>query len=116
MLRFGFPKTFQLSLLFGNFGGYTKVEVNGETRQVFSLLGLNGTQIGGVDAFVTQSAPSGNVHGRLSLYGPINSFAIGGQEFAFDNVTAVPEPSSALSLLAAFGAIAGIGRSRGRRR
>lgn len=110
LLHFGFSTLSQLSLLFGNYGGYTKVEVNGDTLQVYNILDLNGIQIGGVDAFVTQSAQSGNVHGTLSLSGIINSFAIGGQEFAFDNVTAVPEPSSMLSLLTFCCTMAGIGR------
>ncbi|MCE5323727.1 PEP-CTERM sorting domain-containing protein [bacterium] len=114
MLHFGFGSISGLSLLFGNYGGYTKVEVNGDTQKIYNMLDLDGVQIGGVNASVTQSALTGNVHGCLTLSGPISSFGIGGQEFAIDNVTEVPEPSTALSLVTICSALLGISKMRRR--
>lgn len=52
--------------------------------------------IGGVTVTVLDAGSKG----AIFVIGPVNSFSIGGQELAIDNVTAcIPEPAT-LSLLA----------------
>lgn len=99
MLHFNLGTIPGLSLLFGNYGGYNIIEINGDTLKIYNFLNLNKMQVGGVNVSVTQSALSGNVNGRLTLSGTINSFAIGGQELAIDDINVVTEPSAVLSLL-----------------
>jgi hypothetical protein len=71
-----------VSLLFGDFGGNTNLRVNGDLRIVEDLSSLNGQLVGGVQVFV---APIDGGF-ELSLDGEVDQFAIGGQEFALDQV------------------------------
>ena len=91
-------------------GGTAKLGVNGAFISTEDLSSHSGTQIGGVDLLVTQSGSMGEWKGILQLSGAINSFSIGGQEFCIDDVmaTAVPEPSSMLSLVFGLAGLAGI--------
>ena len=71
-----------LSLLYSDSGGNVNLQVNGDRKIVADLLSLHGQQVGGVGVSVT------TVDGgfRLTLDGGIDQFAIGGQEFALDEV------------------------------
>jgi hypothetical protein len=91
---FGAPVA-SIQLCFGEFGGNINLQVNGDQRIADDLKLLPAT-IGGV-AFSTSGT---NTPGStLSLTGHINSFSIGGQEFAIDNVSyQVPEPSTIVLL------------------
>lgn len=84
-LRFGFAGVItQLELDYGAHGGNINIEINGERR--FDLgrpSEADGQAIGGVQVSA-QDDDQG--FGRLALTGEIRSFAIGGQEFAVDNI------------------------------
>ncbi len=85
-LDFGFPGPLLsgLSLLFGEYGGNLNIEINGDFRNFENFVEINGDIIGGVSVSVVNGL--GNDMGSLTLKGTINQFAIGGQEFAIDDV------------------------------
>ena len=72
----------RLALLFGEFGGVVNLEVNDELVIAQSLMELDGASVGG--AKVSVELIKGG--GRLVVDGPVEQFAIGGQEFAIDEV------------------------------
>lgn len=72
----------ELSLLFGEFGGIVNLEVNGDLRIVRSLTELNGSEVGGAKIVVEEVKDQF----RLIVIGEISQFAVGGQEFAVDEV------------------------------
>lgn len=79
----------RISLQFGSFGGNHNVRVNGELRNVNNLYALDGETIGGV-AVSVKATSDDNDNGMMTLHAAdkqITAFAIGGQEFAIDNVT-----------------------------
>ena len=81
-----------LSFQFGDFGGNENLTINDEFKNVNSLTELHGLTVGGAMITVIQTA---NGQGALFATGEIESFAVGGQEFAIDNVIAcIPEPAS----------------------
>lgn len=84
-LRSGFTGVLtQLFLTYGAHGGNVNLRINNEVRYDFGRPGeLNGETIGGVE-IIAQEDDQG--FGVLMLQGPIRSFAIGGQEFAVDNI------------------------------
>jgi len=73
-----------LVLRYGDFGGSFNVSINGDFRNVKNLLDLNGQTIGGAQIVVNQ--PEG-AFGIFGVLGNVTSFAIGGQEFAIDDLT-----------------------------
>jgi len=84
-LDFGFSAPPEgLSLLFGEYGGNCNIEINGDFRNFENFVDINGLAIGGVNVTVVNGL--GNDKGTLDLAGTINQFAIGGQEFAIDDV------------------------------
>jgi len=94
---FGFVPIEGVSLQYGEYGGNVNLEINGDLHNVEDFSLLNGMNIGGVTVTVVDAGSKG----ALFAIGPVNSFSIGGQELAIDNVIAsvIPEPMS-LSLLA----------------
>jgi len=100
-LRFDTPVPYRFARLsFGTFGGNHNLAVNGDRRNVGDIFSLDGQTIGGVAVTVTR-VPGSNVHGQLTLSAgsePIGELAIGGQEFAIDDLvyrTPVPEETDA---------------------
>lgn len=73
-----------LSLEFGEYGGNLNIEINGSFQNFQNFVDIHGLMIGGVKAVVMNGL--GNDVGRLSLFGPIQSFSVGGQELWIDNV------------------------------
>jgi len=97
-LRFDPPAPYRFAqIAFGTYGGNENLEVNGDRRNVGDLFSLDGQTIGGVAVSVTPLPNARNL-GRLTLTAvaggePIRAFAIGGQEFAIDDlVFRTPEP------------------------
>lgn len=84
-LRFGVGGViYQLDLDYGAHGGNINIEINGERR--FDLgrpSEIDGQEIGGVLVSVQEGSDG---FGHLTLTGQIEAFAIGGQEFAIDNI------------------------------
>jgi hypothetical protein len=88
--NFGAPIT-SLQLTYSKSGGNINFEVNGDQQNKVDFLSLPAT-IGGVTFSTSGTGAAGST---LSLHGVINSFSIGGQELAIDNVSfQVPEPST----------------------
>ena len=87
-----------VTLEFMEFGGADNFAVNDHTiYELASLMEIPTDVAPGVIAFVAGET--------ITLLGAIQSFQIGGQELAIDNVMAVPEPATAL-LLALGGLVA----------
>ena len=86
LLRFGFPSTpvEGLSFDFGAHGGNLNIEVNGDFVNFGSFADIDGATIGGVLVEVVFTGTGGI--GSAKLTGLIDAFAIGGQEFAIDNI------------------------------
>lgn len=80
---FGQP-LYGLSLDFGEYGGNLNIEINSDFRNFDNFVDINGLMIGGVKAVVVNGL--GNDIGRLLLFGPIQTFFVGGQELWIDNV------------------------------
>ena len=103
-LEFDIPEsTTQLSLLFAETGGNFNLLINDDFRNFQSFPALNGVTIGGVSVTVAYQPYYGHYRGALLFEGPIDTFAIGGQELVIDDLHLVPEPSSLLALLAGLG-------------
>ncbi|MBN2475191.1 MAG: VWA domain-containing protein [Pirellulales bacterium] len=83
--RFADPLT-SLRLLFGVYGGQQNIEINDERVIFDDFSKIHGTTIGGVGVSVQMVDRS---LGRLMLAGPIESFAIGGQELWLDDVVGI---------------------------
>ena len=85
----------EVSLRFGHYGGNLNVKVNGDFRNVMGMSQINGATIGGAKvAVVNYSANTG----RVTVSGPIDQFAIGGQEFYIDDVGTAGEVDMAFLL------------------
>jgi hypothetical protein len=95
-LDFAFAASpFGLSLQYGNYGGNLNLAINGDFKNVNSFTELHGTMVGGAMITVVDTGTTG----AIFAIGPINSFSIGGQELAIDNVIAcMPEPATLLLL------------------
>jgi hypothetical protein len=76
-----------LTLLFGEYGGNVNIEINGDFRNTLDLKDIDGATVGGVKVAVLML---GRNKGRLELTGPIDRFALGGQELWIDHVC--PDP------------------------
>lgn len=85
IVRFGFRGQLQrIEMDYGSHGGNINFDINGQRRYDFSHPDdVNGEEIDGVRISAEQNADG---TGHLVFEGEIDSFAIGGQEFAFDNV------------------------------
>lgn len=81
---FGQPLLHGLSLDFGEYGGNLNIEINGSFHNFQNFADIHALMIGGVKAVVVNGW--GQDMGRLSLFGPIHSFSVGGQELWIDNV------------------------------
>jgi hypothetical protein len=81
---FGQPLLYGLSLDFGEYGGNLNIDVNGDFRNFENFVDIHGLVIGGVKVIVVNGL--GNDTGRLFLFGPIQSFFVGGQELWIDDV------------------------------
>jgi hypothetical protein len=73
-----------LTLKFGEYGGNLNIEINGVFKNFANFADIDGANMGGVTATVTDGL--GNDTGTLTLKGEIWSFAIGGQELWIDDV------------------------------
>ncbi len=71
---------------YGEHGGNLNIEINGDFVNFEDFIDIDGKTIGGVVVAVVDYGAPGHCAGRLYLTGPINTFSIGGQEFAIDNV------------------------------
>ncbi|TWT86539.1 hypothetical protein Mal64_33650 [Pseudobythopirellula maris] len=93
----------EISLDYGAYCCHEAIVVNGVASipgQDFS--DVAGAMIGGASVSVVSTGTSGGSQGRITITGPIVSFAIGGTEFAIDNVrVVVPEPGAMGLLLMA---------------
>ncbi len=74
----------RLGIVFEDQGGSENLEVNGDLRAVGDLTELDGATVGGAAVAVTFDQGTGL--GEVVVTGAITSFAIGGQEFAIDNL------------------------------
>ena len=78
-----------VSLQYGEYGGNVNLEINGVLQNVENFSLLDGLNMGGVIVTVVDAG----TQGAIFATGPVNSFSIGGQELAIDNVIAcIPEP------------------------
>lgn len=83
-LSFDFPNTpAGLTLWFGEYGGNLNIRINGEFQNFNDFADIDGTTIGGVQVAFAQLTPE---RGVLALSGPIDDFAIGGQELWIDTI------------------------------
>lgn len=71
---------------YGEYGGNLNIEINGAFVNFENFKDIDGMNIGGVLVAVVDYGTPGQCAGRLYLTGPINTFSIGGQELAIDNV------------------------------
>lgn len=102
----------RVMLEWADFGGSQTLSINGTGVGVSDMLDLPAT-LGGVDITVmeTGSAPGG-VTGTLVLVGMIDSFTIGGQEFAIDEVFVLQVPTPGAGGLMLGAAVLGLRRRR----
>ncbi len=85
----GFSPVDFVSFEFKEFGGVNNFSVNGAT--LFELDSLND-----IPTNVAPNVTAAVTPGLVTLTGDIQSFRVGGQELAIDNVTVLPEPSTML--------------------
>jgi hypothetical protein len=74
-----------LTLKFGEYGGNLNIKINDEFQNFENFDDIHGSTIGGVSVAVSGDG-DGQGMGTLSLSGSIDSFSIGGQELAIDDV------------------------------
>ena len=97
-----------LSLQYNDDGGNINLRINGSLANVEDFALLPAT-LGGTSVFTTP----GNI-GAMFVIGTINSFEIGGQELAIDNVVASLVPEPATLILLGSGALWVLTRKRGK--
>ena len=97
-------------ILFTDNGGSVNLGINGPPVEEPDFFVFNTTSMNGVSIDVT-SLP-GTSRGMIELRGPVDKVIFGGQETIFDDILAVPEPSTFM-LFAGLAAI-GLFTSRGR--
>ena len=73
-----------LSFDFGEYGGNINIEVNGDFQNINNFANIDGLVVGGVSVVVINGL--GNDRGKVFLFGPVSSFAVGGQELWLDNI------------------------------
>lgn len=86
-VRFDFGMATDIRLQYGAFGGNQNLRVNGTMTNFTAMGRLNGITLGTVSLCLK---PASNGRGELQLSGIITNFAIGGQEFAIDDVCISP--------------------------
>jgi hypothetical protein len=69
---------------FGEYGGNLNLEVNGDWLNFANFADIHGLMVGQVMIMATNGY--GNDQGMVALIGPIQSFAVGGQELWLDDV------------------------------
>ncbi len=85
-LAFAFPgPASDVSFLFGEYGGYNNIMVNGQMLNFENYQDIDGISIDGVH--VSVSGGFGEDNGVVKLQGVVNQFAVGGQEHFVDDVT-----------------------------
>ncbi len=90
MYNFRLGPVHDLHLRFGDYGGNLNIEINGDCRNFQIFPDINHQTIGNVIIDVIAYTIPGGFAGILSLDGEINSFKLGGQELAIDNVSWCP--------------------------
>jgi hypothetical protein len=89
-LAFEFVSTLpDLTLLYGEYGGNLNISINKDFVNFGDFTDIDGKTIGGVTVSVKDF---GQGQGLLALTGPIDLFAIGGQELWFDDTCTGPPP------------------------
>jgi len=71
---------------FGELGGNNNIRINSTFANVPDLAELNGTTLGGAQILVTATQTGNNWFGAMLILGPVDDFAIGGQELWLDNL------------------------------
>ncbi|MEN8128139.1 MAG: PEP-CTERM sorting domain-containing protein [Planctomycetota bacterium] len=94
---FSFAPFAGISFQYGEYGGNVNLEINGVQYNENGFAALNGTMMNGVMVTVVEGVDG---KGAIFATGLVDTFSIGGQELAIDNVIAcVPEPAT-LALVA----------------
>ena len=77
-----------LSFRYAYWGGSINTSVNGDMQDFSIFSDIHGQQLGGVDVTVAvdPAVSSGHEEGVVTLEGRIDSFSVGGQELAIDDV------------------------------
>ncbi|MEM7312013.1 MAG: GEVED domain-containing protein, partial [Planctomycetota bacterium] len=83
-MTFNDPVNDGLTMNFGEFGGNLNLGLNGTFTNFENFNQLDGANIGGTQISVVNGF--GNDQGTITFDGPINSFAIGGQELWIDHL------------------------------
>lgn len=74
-----------LTLRFGEYGGNLNIKINDDFQNFENFDDIHGSTIGGVSVAIA-GVGGGQGMGTLTLSGTIDSFSIGGQELAIDDV------------------------------
>ena len=74
-----------LTLKFGEYGGNLNIKINDDFQNFENFDDIHGDTIGGVSVTISGDG-DGQGMGTLTLSGTIDSFSIGGQELAIDDV------------------------------
>ncbi len=74
-----------VSFLFGEYGGYNNLMINGQIVNFENYHDIDGQTVGGIQVSVVNG--NGQNSGTVNLHGHVNQLAIGGQELFVDSVT-----------------------------
>ena len=82
---FDYPRG-KVTLQFGDLGGNTNLEINGDFQNVSRTYLLDNATVGGVEITIDAVQSGNNWIGTMTLEGEINDFKIGGQELYLDKI------------------------------